>query len=208
MLKKLNLIFNWKEYISFFLTLFFIKYSFIHLFGFKTRLNFPDFFTLTIASISIIAIGDFLIYFYSQSTSPFKIKRKKVILFCLIPLFLCLIAILLTFIKIGNINIIFIYLLLILVTLFHVTRNRKKTLLNNIIISSYKPLSIIFLWYIAFPIDITLKQLQVILQLEVILLYVIIVSFFSNLNKHILIDLKNKKRDLQKKTQNITYCFW
>lgn len=207
MLKQYLKIINWKEYLSLSLHLLVLKYNFLNNFGFKTSLSYPYFFALLFSLLSIVIIGDFLTYNSSHIKKKFKKEKTKKNIFYLVYLLISFLTNLYISYKINKYEPIWVFGILLGISFLYITSKYKKTLLNNIILASFKPLSIIFIWYIDFPLDANINQWQIILKLEIILLYIIILSFTGNFIKHVLIDFKNKKRDLKLNYKTLPIVF-
>ncbi|TYP98868.1 hypothetical protein C7447_102186 [Tenacibaculum adriaticum] len=207
MLIDINKIINWKDLISIALIQFFVKCFFLRGFGFETSLTCGNFFLLVLSTL-LIVLGSFFITFYFIKKNSLKVITKKQLFFwySILSLLGITAGTYISF-EIEKPSYSFIFVFLSLSTLFYAMDSTRKTLMNNIIPSFLKSSSIVLVWWIDSPVSLSSAEWEIFLNLELIIIYYIAVSFAGNFIKSIVVDLKNIKVDNYNNQETLPIVF-
>lgn len=197
MLSDLSKIVYWKNIATILLLLCFLKFSFLDNFGFSTPLNRTNFFLLLVALISLFVGASFIIMYFLEKEHTFqKIRKKQLLLSYFIGSSIgIIIGTYISFQTERPFNsLIFIFIAFFM--FFYAKETNKKTLVNNFILAFLKPGSLIILWWMDAPLTLNSKQWEIFLNLEIVFIYIIGVSYVINFVNSVFIDLVNIKKDL------------
>ncbi len=197
MLRDISKIVYWKNIAIILLLLCFLKFSFLDNFGFSTPLNLTNFFLLLVALISLFIGASFIIMYFLEKEHTFKkITKKQLLLSYFIGSTIgIIIGTYISFQTERPFNsLIFIFIAVFM--FFYAKETNKKTLVNNFILAFLKPGSLIILWWMDAPLTLNSKQWEIFLNLEIVFIYIIGVSYVINFVNSVFIDLVNIKKDI------------
>ncbi|CAL2103006.1 conserved membrane protein of unknown function [Tenacibaculum sp. 190130A14a] len=199
----LNII-KWKNLLHITVVQFMLKYCFLYGYNFETKLSFVDLILLSITTTSILASGYLYSYYIDNKKRYMEIFSKDhavniAMIFGIVGVFL---GTYLSFF-VGKPYYSFIFIIALFALISYYKTVRTKTFFSNIVNSFIRIFSALLVWWFDYPVSLDSLQLDLFFQVEVIAMSFIAYSFFANIIRGILYNIKYIDKDHQKKQQTL-----
>ncbi|CAM1354131.1 hypothetical protein [Tenacibaculum insulae] len=188
----LNII-EWNRILYFSFIIFLAKYSFLYGFGFETVFSFLDTCLFTVSCIFMYAAIYLLSYYYNNKSKNIVVQNIKHLAFTVL-IFAFFLGTYLSF-KINKPYFSLVYLLCFFSVLFYSKKVHEKSFTSSLIKSFTLPFTIIGLWWIDTPINLTPIQWELFFNLQFITIIYLILSFLSTLSEQLIINISNINND-------------
>lgn len=180
-MKTLKIFFNivdWKRLLYFSFIIFLAKYCFLYGFGFETTLSFVDI-TIFTFSCMLFYISIYTLKHYYVNKISLNLQNLKIISFiCLVLGFLA--GVYLSF-KIQKPYFSFLFLFCAILAIVFSKHTEKNSFLSHLIKSFLLPFTILCVWAIDTPINLTTNQWNIFFKLQFITMAYLLLSFISTL---------------------------
>ncbi|MDO6812274.1 UbiA family prenyltransferase [Tenacibaculum soleae] len=180
-MKILEIFFNvieWKRLLYFSFIIFLVKYCFLYGFGFETTLSFVDI-TIFTFSCMLFYISIYILKHYYHNKISINSQNLKIISsLCLVLGFLS--GVCLSF-KIQKPYFSFLFLFCAITAIVFSKYTEKNSFLSHLIKSFLLPFTILCVWAIDTPINLTTNQWNIFFKLQFITMVYLLLSFISTL---------------------------
>ena len=185
-------IIKWKLLIHIVLIQFLFKFCFLYGYGFQTTLSFVKIALLSFATICVVSSG-YLIHYSLKSNKFSKLKFPKGYA-KIVSYSLCFLGFIINVYLSFYINkpwYSFIYIISIICVLIYSKKVKKKSFITNLLSAFLRVFCILLVWWFDYPINLSISQLDFYFYLEIITVFYLVLSFFGNIIRELLIDIRN-----------------
>lgn len=203
MLRDISKIIYWRNILATIMLLCFVKFCFLDNFGFVTPLNHLNFYLFLVAILAIFTGSFFcMAYFTAEHVLKTITKKQLLIFYAILTSIGISIGSYISFATERPLNSL-IFISISLLMFLYAKETNKKTLINNFVLAFLKPTCLIILWWMDSPLTLNTREWKIFLNLEIIFIYVIAVSFVANFVNSIFVDMVNIKKDLYHKHRTL-----
>lgn len=195
MLTSFLQIIKWKNLLHIVVVQFLLKFCFLNGYDFQTKLTFVDLTILSIATTSILVSGHLFNYYLAPKKREDIFSKTHALYISYVFGFVgTIVGIYLSFF-IDKPSYSFIFILSLLAVLSYFKLIRIKTFFSNIAVSFVRVFSVLLVLWFDYPVNLEVNQFNLFFNLELIIISFIGYSFFANIIRGILFDIKNINND-------------